>query len=124
MILGKDSNKPWTKTDILLAKAYERYLAELCPQCGQPKYICHNDDNAIQFKAVADVCLSRAKAEKAQAEEAERAAKNPGLKQFGVRYYGEPFLTQDAIDAKKEFSDFRRPYLRVEAEKHGIVFPD
>ena len=124
MILGKDSKgKRWTQDDISLARAYERYLAELCPQCGLPKYICHNEENAIQFRAVTDQCLSRATADKAQADEEERVSKNPTLKRYGTRYVGEPFLTDEAEEAGREFSDFRRPFLRAEAEKMGLIPP-
>lgn len=118
LILGKDSKKPWGKWDILLAKAYQRFLNEICQQCGLPKYICHSDDNRIQFKVVEDECASTARSERAQ--EALVEAKK---KSFGTRLYGEPYLMQDAIDAGLEFSDFRRPYMVDEAKRRGYI-PD
>lgn len=116
LILGRDSRRRWGKWDIVLAKAYQRYLAELCPQCGLPKYICHTDDNRIQFKVARDQCASAAVAEKAQHDASKRT--HP---EFGVRMYGEPFLTPDAVEAGMEFSDFRRPYMIDQARRRGLL---
>lgn len=122
LILGKDSRKnKITRTDIVFAKAYQRYLAELCPQCGLPKYICHTDDNRIQFTLGREECASAAKAEKA---EYERASKKGAKPQFGVRLFGEPKLTPDAEAAGMEFSDFRRPYYKELATKKGLISED
>lgn len=116
LILGKDSLKPWGRWDIVLAKAYQRFLNESCQQCGLPKYICHSDDNRIQFKLSRDECESTALAEREQ----ERMAKGE-IKSYGVRLGGEPFLTQDAIAEGMELSDFRKPYLIERAKKLGLI---
>lgn len=114
LILGKDSRKTKiTPTDIVLAKAYQRFLNELCQQCGGPKYLCHNDDNRIQYTVGRDECASAAKAEKAQEEMAKQKTKS-----YGVRLYGKPTLVQaDGM----EFSDFRQPYLIEQAKKQGLI---
>lgn len=119
LILGKDSRKPWGPWDIVLAKAYQRFLNELCGQCGLPKYICHTDDNRVQFKVSTDECASAAKAEKAQHDDA-----SSDKRKFGLRYFGEPYLTQGAIDEGMELSDLRRPYLRERAKKLGLIPED
>lgn len=116
LILGADSREPWGEWDILLAKAYQRFLNELCGQCGMPKYMCHTDDNRIQFDTKRDHCASAAKAE----QEQERMAKSD-RKEYGVRVYGHPKLTQDAVADGLEFSDFRKPYLFDQAKKAGLV---
>jgi hypothetical protein len=122
LLLGKDSHKPWGRTDIALAKAYQRFLNELCKQCGLPKYLCHNDDNRIQFKLAHDECAATAVSDRAQYDLSEKARKNPNApKQFGMNIYSTPFLTQDAIADGMEFSDFRYPYLKLEAEKAGLI---
>lgn len=116
LILGKDSKKPWGKWDLVLAKAYQRFLKELCQQCGLPKYICHTDDNRVQFRTVEDWCSSSAVSEKAQDEAAKKDNRS-----FGVRVFAEPFLTEDAIAEGLEFSDFRQPYLKESARKRGLI---
>jgi|GEM_PF-2073821 len=50
LILGKDSRKPWGRWDIVLAKAYQRFLNELCQQCGLPKYICFAGETEVITK--------------------------------------------------------------------------
>jgi hypothetical protein len=117
LILGKDSRKRWGREDIVLAKAYQRFLGELCQQCGLPKYICHSDDERIQFKPSVDECNSSARAEREQAD----LAKQEGYKGYGRKVFGEPYLVKAAVDAGMEFSDFRRPYLKAEADKRALA---
>ena len=59
IILGKNSNKPWDKWDILLAKAYQIMEAERCGQCGLPRWICYNDDSDILFDIEEDTCFAK-----------------------------------------------------------------
>lgn len=120
LILGKDSRRQWSRTDTVFAKAYQRFKNELCAQCGLPKYICHTDDNRIQFTTVEDHCASAAKSEK---EQHDRTSKKGSKPQFGVRLFAEPKLTEEAIAQGMEFSDFRRPYYRELAKKKGLI-PD
>lgn len=117
LILGRDSHKPWSRTDIVFAKAYQRFLNELCQQCGMPKYICHNDDNRIQFRVKRDSCASTAIAEREQ----ERISEGKSSKQHGIRVFGDPYLMGDAIEAGMELSDFRQPYLIEQAKKAGLM---
>lgn len=118
LILGKDSRKPWGRWDIVLVKAYQRFLNELCQQCGLPKYVCHTDDNRVQFKSVRDECASSAVAERTQEELAKRDSRS-----YGIRIAGEPYLTDDAVAEGIQFSDLRRPYMIERAKKAGLL-PD
>lgn len=117
LILGRDSGKKWSKTDIVLAKAYQRFLNELCQQCGYPKYICHTDDERVQFKIREDICAANQKTEREQADR----ANNKKYKGHGIRLYAEAYLTEDAIAEGLEMSDFRRPYLIDRAQKLGLI---
>ena len=119
LILKKNSRKPWGRWDIVLSKAYQRFVNELCVQCGLPKYICHNDDNRIQFKVSRDECASSAMAEKAQEELSKKE-----FKSYGIRVFGEPFMTIDAIEEGLELSDFRKPYFIEVAKKRGLIPED
>lgn len=121
LILGKDSGKPWTETDILFAKSYQQYLAELCPQCGWPEYICHNDDNRIHISAKKDECEVTKSAEREQAKLAKDSEKNP---LYGTKVYGHVELTAEAVEEGLEFVDFRRPYLIEQAKKRGDLPED
>jgi len=119
LILGKDSGKPWSRWDTVFSKAYQRFVNELCKQCGYPKYICHTDDNRVQFKAAKDECASAAVAERAQ----EQAA-NQDKRSYGVQTYGEPYLIEAAVAEGLELSDFRKPYLIERAKKMGLIPAD
>lgn len=119
LLLGKDSQKPWGPWDALLAKAYQRFLNELCQQCGLPKYICHSDDNRIQFKPVNDSCASAAVSERKQSDMASGDGKN-----YGIKVYAEPYLVESAVEEGLELSDFRRPYLFEQAKKMGLLPED
>jgi hypothetical protein len=120
VILGKDSKSvKVTRTDISLARAYQRFLNEICSQCGGPKYLCHNSNNEIQYKLARDECAATQMVESEQA----RLSKDKNYKGYGIRIYAEPFLTEDAVEAGKEFSDYRRPYLVERAKAQGLI-PD
>lgn len=120
LILGKDSrDSRWSEMDTMFAKAYQRFLGEVCQQCGGPKYVCNNSNNEIQFKLSPDYCASNAMVERKQHEDSKS-----DRKEFGTRYFGEPYLTPDAIAAGKELSDYRRPYLKEQAKLRGLIADD
>lgn len=121
LILGKDSRKRWTRIDITFAKAYQRFLNELCSQCGLPKYICHSDDNRIQFKLATDECAATARSE---AEQSRLSKMKTPPDNFGKRLYGQPYLIPEAIEAGLQFSDFREPYYIEQAKKMGLIPAD
>lgn len=120
VVLGQDSKSTKiTRTDISLARAYQRFLNEICQQCGGPKYLCHNDDNRIQYKLERDECAATQMVEAEQA----RLSKDKNYKGYGIRVYATPFLTEDAVADGMEFSDFRKPYLVQRAKAQGLI-PD
>lgn len=109
LVLGKDSKKGWSRWDTVLAKAYQRFLNELCQQCGMPKYICHNSDNRIQFRKAYDECEATKLSARIQGENSAKKEPDP---MYGKRVYAEPYLTAEALEEGLEMSDFRRPYLK------------
>lgn len=115
MVLGKDSRKKWNRWDFLLAKAFQRYEDEKCPQCGQPIYLCHNSDNQIEFRAVKDECLAMAEVERAN------DSKGDKKKEHGVRYVPELKLRPADEGADLDPSDFRVPYYRELATRKGLI---
>lgn len=118
-VLGRDSRKKWGKWDFLLAKAYQRYLDELCPQCGMPVYICHSEDSRIEFKINKDVCFAAADVERVQ-----KANTDPKKgAEPGVRFAPEPRLVGVAEGEDIELSDFRIPYYREIAIRKGLIPP-
>lgn len=126
MVLGRDSRKRWGKWDFLLAKAYQRYLDELCPQCGMPVYVCHSEDSRVEFKITKDVCFATAEVERAQKRESDKRGKNASP-DFGMRFIPEPKIIEPLDPSTKrdpdmDLSDLRQPYYRAVAIRKGL-FP-
>lgn len=119
MVLGRDSRKKWGRWDFLLAKAFQRYQDELCPQCGLPVYICHSTDPRIEFKAVKDVCFASAQIEQIQ----EQNSKSKRKMEPGARYVPEPKLVGVEEGEDLELSDFRIPYYTELAIRRGLIPP-
>ena len=104
-------HKKWVKHDFLLLEAYKILNRERCGQCGQPRYVCQNESNDIQFKVVEEQCASKV----AQALFEERAEKKRGSK-------GEPdkgiALRVEAYSVSgKDLTTFRTPYYEAQAAK-------
>ena len=118
LILGKDSGKPWDETDVLFAKAYERFKKEICPQCQLPTYICHNDDNRIEIKVRKDECAASKVVAEREAKFSDEHKNNPV---HGVRFVAEAKLDEKAIEEGLEFVDFRRPYYKELAKKRAPI---
>lgn len=111
MILGKDSRKPWSEMDILLATAHQTLENERCPQCGMYVWMCHTTDPDMQFEITEDLC------------EATRAVANRS-KQIEKRLADTPWVKlrpQPIMAAKdRDFNDLRTPYFMSEAERLGL----
>lgn len=88
MIMREQPTAPWDEFDFLCLEAHEIVLRERCGQCGLPRWICHNDDEDIQFKPVEETCF--AKKELQQKDENDQKA--PGyVAEKGVTLRPEPF---------------------------------
>jgi len=92
------------KWDILIAEAYEIVQREQCPQCGLPKWICGNEDNAIQFRVVQDSCSAIAEKDKKHAFMTKNNKEIPP----GVTLRPEPYM----VDDKRQLIELREPYYR------------
>ena len=110
MILGRPAKGKPKKWDLLLAQAEAILESERCPQCGQPRYICHSQDNDIDFYIYDDVCEASRKRGKYE----ERKAKEKGSNRSGVQVGIEPFTY-----SRTAFADFREPYYVGELEKRA-----
>lgn len=51
MILAADNRKRWSKLDVLIMRAYQRFKNEQCPEHGGPIWLCrHPDDPNLQVR--------------------------------------------------------------------------
>lgn len=66
MILGADNRKRWSKLDVLILNAYQRYLDETCGQHGGPVWMCRCEDPRLQVRTVEVACYAKQEVEKYQ----------------------------------------------------------
>lgn len=65
MILGEDNRKAWSRMDVLVMRAYERYKKEICPDCSNPLWLCRQSDPNLQVRMrPIDACYATAESKK------------------------------------------------------------
>jgi hypothetical protein len=80
---------PWTKFDFLLLEAYQTLQDETCSQCGNPIWICRNEDATnVGFKIKTTVCFAKAELERhnEMKEKKKSKKKNYGESDYVVAY--------------------------------------
>lgn len=105
MILHEQPSEPWNDHDFLLIEAYEIFQSERC-SCGLLIYMCHSEDDAIQFDVHEDVCAAKV------AVETKESKYKDGDRPKGTRLVPFPFMTNG-----EEFITLREPYYAAEAKR-------
>lgn len=95
----------------MLLEAYNILMRERCGQCQQPRYVCQNESNDIQFRVVEEQCASKV----AQEVFEERAAKARGSK--GKKDKGVALRIEAYSVSGKDLSEYRTPYYEAQAAK-------
>lgn len=129
MILGTDNRKRWNRHDFLLSQAYtfalEIIKGEECPQCGMPKYICHDSENAVRIHLDEDFCNVKFEIEKKQAEDRKASEKKDdgGRSMWGSQIHPRIEFVGDA-----SFESVRKTWLkeqrRIDAARAGIALDE
>ena len=104
------------KWDILVAEAYEIVQRERCGECRLPLWICHNEDNAVQFRVSVKSCVAMAEVDK------KRASMTKGKKEMpaGTNLQPEPYM----VDDSRQLIELREAYYKAEYEKaHPEIAP-
>lgn len=109
LILGADTSKPWGKWDLLLAEAYQILQDERCPQCGLYRWICGNDDEAVQFDVVEESCVAIAEKDKYIA----RKYKGDKSVPVGTVVKPQPYM----VDDTRDLMELREPYYKAQYKK-------
>lgn len=114
MILHTQPNKPWTEYDFLLLEANQILEMEKCPQCGLPKWICHNDDGDLDFRVRKDVCYAMREVETSDRDDSSAKGYE---KPPGTVARPEPYRPSG-----KTFDwSFREGFYRAEYEKQQAI---
>jgi len=97
--------------DILLATAYQILESERCAQCGMYVWMCHSEDQDMQFEVIEDSC----EATRMVANRSRQVEKRLG-EQPWVQLRPNPIMA----DKARDFSTLRTPYFEEEARRAGI----
>lgn len=102
MLFREQPNDPWVDFDFMLLEAYQMLQEETCNECGNPIWICRNEDaNWIGFKVKTTKCYAKAEMDKWQ--EAQEK-KNSGKKEYGSLPYIVPFSYDERpMPSRREF---------------------
>lgn len=116
MVLHQQPTDPWTRGDFKLLEAYEIYKRETCQACGQPVWLCHNDDENLQWEVRSSVCRS----ERSVKKWVETNRKKDGLLP-GENPYAVPYLlryTEGEIAPEQDYDNLptREDYYKAKAE--------
>lgn len=77
---------------------------ERCPQCGNPRYVCGNDDDDIDFRVYEDTCYAVKKKQRHEA----KLKSDKGRE--GIAVGIEAYTHSDT-----PMTDFRSPYYQLKA---------
>lgn len=109
IVYGKSVKDDWDAMDRALIEAYQILEDERCPECGQPTWICRNDDPNIQFEIKKDVCYAKRALEEKNADlkDVKTAKERSKLKaSWGAIEYPTPFtLDESPLPTRKEYYD-------------------
>ena len=98
MLYHEQPSDPWTKYDFKILEAYQILLDETCPQCGNPVWLCHSDDNRVDFKIVKTTCFATKKYmayQDGKRKKDQRASKEDKA-EWGVSTSLRPYIVQNA----------------------------
>lgn len=89
MLFHEQPTDPWTEFDFLLVEAMQILEDETCRECGNPIWICRNEDAShVGFKVKTSVCYAKAEMDKWQEaqEKKDSKRKNYGQLPYTISY--------------------------------------
>jgi hypothetical protein len=65
MIFHEQPTDPWIDFDFMLIEAYQILQEETCGECGNPVWVCRNEDaDWIGFKVKTSICFAKEEMDK------------------------------------------------------------
>jgi hypothetical protein len=86
----------------LFITAYELLQDEICPECGEPVWICHNESKDIQFTGKETICY-KTKARIQYKEKRTKVSKEHQDKQAGITYLVRTVFESGKLPLRKRF---------------------
>jgi hypothetical protein len=102
MLFHEQPTEPWNEFDFLLVEALQILEDETCSECGNPIWVCRNEDaSSIGFKVKTSTCFAKAELDRWQ----EREEKNKGKrKRHGQSQYVVAYSYDDSpMPSRKSF---------------------
>lgn len=122
ILLGADNRKRWSKWDIVLVQAKQVLEAERCGQCGNPKWVCQNPDNDIEYQFHKEVCFATQALNKYEKTEEKKRKKNG---RRGAQADDEPVGEAAYPSAYRvsgaELGDLRDGFYEAESERRKAM---
>jgi hypothetical protein len=107
MLFHEQPTDPWTSFDFILLEAYHTLQEETCGECGNPIWVCRNEDATnVGFKVKTSKCFAKAELERWQEKEDK---KNSKKKSYGEYPYTVAY-TYDGGDLPTRNSYYRGMY--------------
>lgn len=112
MLFHEQPTEPWTPFDFKLLEAYQILQEETCQECGNPIWVCRNENAAnVGFKIKTAKCFAKAELDKWHEKENKKKTKKP--------QYGEyPYVVAYTYDGSEMPS--RRSYYEALADTNRI----
>lgn len=89
MLFHEQPNEPWSEFDFLLVEALQVLEDETCAECGNPIWVCRNDNaSSVGFKIKTTVCYASAELERwrEKQEKNKSAKKKHGESPYVIAY--------------------------------------
>ena len=113
MLFHEQPFDPWTKFDFLLLEAYQTLQDETCGQCGNPIWICRNENATnVGFKIKTAVCFAKAELDRHNEQQEKKKSKK---KTYGESDYVVAY-TYDGSDMPSRASYFAYLADKMKAE--------
>jgi hypothetical protein len=93
MLFHEQPTDPWINLDFMLIEAMQILEEETCAECGNPIWICRNDNaNNVGFKIKTATCYAKVEFEKWQEKQ---EGKKDSAKKYGQFPYIEAYTYDD-----------------------------
>lgn len=88
MLFHEQPTEPWCEFDFMLVEALQILEDETCSECGNPIWICRNDEASnVGFKIKTTTCYAKAELDKWREREEKSKKKKPyGQSPYVVAY--------------------------------------
>lgn len=107
MLFHEQPNTDWDSFDFLLVEAMQMLEDETCSECGNPIWICRNENaDNVGFKIKITKCFAKAELDKwREAEEKKKKKAKPGEMPYIVAYTYDGGLMPSRMGYYQSLSD-------------------